>query len=64
MEDVTNFIQSFTLWRNAYILDPYYSRELTLTNEERVVDDLTYDAATALAIVCEDGSEGNYLIYD
>lgn len=64
LEDVTNFIQSFTLWRNAYILDPYYSRELTLTNEERVVDDLTYDAATALAIICEDGSEGNYLIYD
>lgn len=64
LEDVDNFIKSFTLWKNAYILEPYYSRELILTNEEKVVDQLTYDAATALSIICEDGSEGNYLIYD
>lgn len=63
LEDLEAFIKLFT-YCSAYILDPYYSRELILTNEEKVVDQLTYDAATALRIVCEDGSEGNYLIYD
>ena len=63
LEDLEAFIKLFT-YCSAYILDPYYSRELILTNEEKVIDQLTYDAATALRIVCEDGSEGNYLIYD
>lgn len=63
LEDLESFVKLFT-YQSAYILDPYYSRELILTNEEKVIDQLTYDAATALRIVCEDGSEGNYLIYD
>jgi hypothetical protein len=33
-------------------------------NEENVPDKITYDAATALSIVCEDGSEGNYYLYN
>lgn len=42
----------------------YQSNILIFENEERVVDDLTYNASTGLSIVCEDGSEGNYFIYD
>jgi hypothetical protein len=38
LEDIDNFTKSFTLWKNAYILEPYYSKELILTNEEKVVD--------------------------
>lgn len=37
---------------------------LTLTNEEYVPDQISVEAATALQIVCEDGSEGNYFLYN
>ena len=42
----------------------YYSGLMTFENEENVPDKITYDAATALSIVCEDGSEGNYFLYN
>lgn len=47
-----------------YLINKYTSNILKFENEIQVVDDLTYRAATALAIICEDGSEGNYFIYD
>jgi hypothetical protein len=37
---------------------------LKLENEEYVPDPASVDAATALQIVCEDGSEGNYFLYN
>ena len=43
---------------------PYYSNLMIFENEENVPDKITYDAATALSIVCEDGSEGNYFLYN
>lgn len=43
---------------------PYYSNLLIFENEEDVPDKTTKDAITALSIVCEDGSEGNYFIYN
>mgnify|MGYP003479373579 FL=1 len=43
---------------------PYYSNLLTFENEEDVPDKTTKDAITALSIICEDGSEGNYFIYN
>lgn len=63
LEAMANFVNLFPNIP-AYIYEPYSSKELIFTNEEKVVDQLTYDAATALSIICEDGSEGNYLIYD
>lgn len=39
------------------------SQVFTLTNEQEVVSDLTIEALSALTIECEDGSNGNYLIY-
>lgn len=43
---------------------PYYSNLLIFENEEHVPDAITYDVSTSLSIVCEDGSEGNYFIYN
>lgn len=43
---------------------PYYSNLLTFENEEHVPDAITYDVGSALSIICEDGSEGNYFIYN
>lgn len=37
---------------------------LKLENEEYVPDTASVEAATALQIVCEDGSEGNYFLYN
>ena len=48
----------------AYTITNYTSNIVVLRNMEKVVDALTYDASTALSIQCEDGSEGNYFIYD
>lgn len=42
----------------------YISNTLTFKSTDTYVDETTYNAATGLAIVCKDGSEGNYLIYD
>ena len=42
----------------------YPSEEFVLTNEVRVVDSATFDASSQLSIFYEDGSEGNYFIYD
>lgn len=42
----------------------YYSPLLTFENEITVPDSVTLDAASALSIVCADGSEGNYFFYD
>ena len=43
---------------------PYYSNLITFENEQEVVSQATIDAASALQIICEDGSDGNYFIYD
>ena len=37
---------------------------LTFDNERATIDSLTYDVATQLSIECQDGSEGNYFIYN
>lgn len=42
----------------------YFSNILTFENEEHVPDSKTQDAAVALSIYCEDGTEGNYFIYN
>lgn len=42
----------------------YESEEFILTNEVRVVDSATFDVSSQLSIYYEDGSEGNYFIYD
>ena len=42
----------------------YFSNLLTFENEEQVPDTKTWDAASALQIICEDNSEGNYYIYN
>lgn len=43
---------------------PYYSNLLTFENEQEVASQATIDAVSALQIVCEDGTDGNYFIYD
>lgn len=43
---------------------PYFSNLITFENEQEVASQATIDAASALQIVCEDGSDGNYFIYD
>lgn len=43
---------------------PYYSNLLTFENEQEVASKATIDAASALQIIFEDGSDGNYFIYD
>ena len=43
---------------------PYFSNLITFQNEQEVASQATIDAASALQIVCEDGSDGNYFIYD
>jgi len=40
------------------------SNILSFTNREEVVSKPTVDAVTALTIVCDDGSNGNYMIYN
>lgn len=40
------------------------SNILNFTNREEVVSKPTVDAVTALTIVCDDGSNGNYMIYN
>ena len=42
----------------------YFSNIIKFTNKEAVPDQPTLEAATALTIYCEDGSEGNYFIYN
>ena len=42
----------------------FRSEILTFDNEQAIIDTLTYDAATQLSIICSDGSEGNYFIYN
>lgn len=42
----------------------YFSNILIFENEEYVPDSKTQDAAIALSIYCEDGTEGNYFIYN
>ena len=46
------------------IIKDYYSDILIFENEEDVPDDSTYDAVSALQIVCLDGTDGNYFLYD
>ena len=43
---------------------PYYSNLLIFENEQEVANQATIDAASALQIVFDDGSDGNYFIYD
>lgn len=43
---------------------PYFSNILIFENEEYVPDSKTQEATAALSIYCEDGSEGNYFIYN
>lgn len=43
---------------------PYFSNLITFENEQEVASQATIDAASALQIICEDGSDGNYFIYD
>ena len=42
----------------------YESEELVLTNAVKVYDSTTFNASSSLSIYYEDGSEGNYYIYD
>lgn len=42
----------------------YESEELILTNAVKVYDSTTFNASSSLSIYYEDGSEGNYYIYD
>ncbi len=42
----------------------YESEPIILTNEVKVYDSITFNATSALSIHYEDGSEGNYYIYD
>ena len=49
---------------DIYSLVPYYSNLLIFENEEKVPDEKTWDASTALSIICLDNSEGNYYIYN
>ena len=44
--------------------DLYESEELVLQNTVKVYDSTTFNATSALSIYYEDGSEGNYFIYD
>lgn len=44
--------------------DIYESDELILKNTVQVYDSTTFNATSALSIYYEDGSEGNYFIYD
>lgn len=46
------------------ITKDYYSDILTFENEEDVPDNTTFDALSALQIVCLDGTDGNYFLYD
>lgn len=57
-EDGTEIVE------DIYSLVPYYSNLLIFENEADVPDKTTWDAATALSIVCMDNSEGNYYIYN
>ena len=43
---------------------PYRSNIITFQNEKEVINQPTIDAMQALSINCEDGTYGNYLIYD
>ena len=43
---------------------PYRSNVLTFENEKEVINQPTVDAMQALSIECNDGTYGNYLIYD
>lgn len=45
-------------------ITPYYSNLLIFENENHVPDAITNEAASALSIVCEDDSSGNYYIYN
>jgi hypothetical protein len=42
----------------------YSSNVLTFVNTDPRVDQTTYSAATALAIHCQDKTEGNYFLYN
>jgi hypothetical protein len=42
----------------------YESEELILTNAVKVYDSTTFNASSSLSIYYDDGSEGNYYIYD
>ena len=44
--------------------DLYESDELVLQNTVKVYDSTTFNATSALSIYYDDGSEGNYFIYD
>lgn len=46
------------------LIKDYYSDILIFENEEDVPDDITVSATSALSIVCLDGSDGNYFLYD
>lgn len=43
---------------------PYRSNVITFENEKEVINQPTVDAMQALSIECNDGTYGNYLIYD
>lgn len=45
-------------------VDLYESEELVLQNTVKTYDSTTFNAASSLSIYYEDGSEGNYFIYD
>ena len=45
-------------------VDLYESEEIILTNDIAVYDSVTFNASSSLSIYYEDGSEGNYFIYD
>lgn len=60
----TTQLDGVEIIEDIYTVTPYYSNLLIFENEINVPDEVTWDASTALSIVCMDGSEGNYYIYN
>jgi hypothetical protein len=60
----TTQLDGVEIIEDIYTVTPYYSNLLIFENEVNVPDEVTWDASTALSIVCMDGSEGNYYIYN
>lgn len=61
---VIGLVKSGTDMNGNPTYTPYYSNLITFENEQEVASQATIDAASALQIVCEDGSDSNYFIYD
>ena len=61
IKEINTEIESISIMET---ITPYYSNLLIFENEEEIPDGKTWDAASALSIICLDNSEGNYYIYN